>query len=103
MGLTVRLEDEHGLEVAEALADDGTLARLLPSFDDPSSPLLRFIDRYGDTTFNRQQIPVFLDELRRFIHPRLREEKERSFIERLEKLARRCASEPHLYLKFYGD
>ena len=65
---------------------------------------LRFIDPYGDTTFNQLQIPVLVSELRSLLesdhcqtHEKLREfEGVVSFIEK-------ARDQVHTYIKFYGD
>ncbi len=103
MGLSVRLEDENGAPVAEEVYDPRNLLhRLLPSHDDASYQCLRFVDWYGDTVFNRLQMPVFLADLstiRRFA----RGIEERELLARIGDLAEQCQRGVHLYLKFYGD
>ena len=65
---------------------------------------LRFIDPYGDTTFNQWQIPVLLSELEFLLktdycqsHERLRE------FEGLVSFIERARGQVHTYIKFYGD
>lgn len=100
MGLTISLEDEHG-EPHEKVEDDANiLHRLLPKADDPSSQVLRFIDWYGDTTFNHLQVPSFLAE---WVKLKARSADDRILLDRVAALARRVEGTPHLYLKFYGD
>lgn len=102
MSLHVALETERGerLELVIDLSD--ILSRSLPAHDDESYQCLRYIDRYGDTVFNRLQMEVFLNEWERLgVFARTKEEK--AFIEEVETLAQRCLKEPHFYLKFIGD
>ena len=63
MGIDARIESESG-ELIEELQDlDGLLETLLPDFNDETSVCLRFIDPYGDATFNQGQLPVVIREL----------------------------------------
>src|SRR4051794_21068840 len=66
--IVARLEDEHGNAIT---VDDpnggscdaaGDFDELLP-FDDPAYRCLGVIDPYGDTIFNRLQMPVLLSEV----------------------------------------
>jgi len=102
MGLTITVETEEG-ERIEQIADPlNHLHRLLPSHDDQTYQCLRCIDWYGDTVFNRLQMETFLTELDR-VRRAARSPAEIELLAQIEKLARRCKAEPHLYLKFYGD
>ncbi len=78
------------------------LHRVLPSHDDATFRLINCVDWYGDTTFNRHQIPHLRRELKRLAVPE-RTSEELNMIKRLDLLAERVEIEPHLYLKFYGD
>jgi hypothetical protein len=62
---------------------------------------LRFLDAYGDTVFNRLQLPVLVSELRQHVAP-LSEEMRRR-VERLEAFIQPAIDEPHLYVRFMGD
>lgn len=109
MGLTIKLQDERG-EVIEKMNDPKDL--LGPYVEvaagDQSYKCVRFIDRYGDTYFNRPQIETFLsewDQLQGCITEEtaeLKEEVRRMFV-RVKDLAQQVGKEPHLYLKFEGD
>ncbi|MBC8045136.1 MAG: hypothetical protein IAF08_16980 [Rhizobacter sp.] len=60
--------------------------------------LLRYLDPYGDATFNHLQMDDLikdLDDLENIEHNPLTAE--------IQKLAARCKSEVHTYLTFYGD
>lgn len=103
MGLSVRLEDENGELVMEEVHDlQNLLHRLLPATDDASYQCLRFIDWYGDTVFNRLQMPTFLVEMSR-IRCSTRRVEEGELMDSISGLAERCHQGMHLYLKFYGD
>jgi len=102
MGFEIRLEDEFGNKV-DAVGDPANfLPRLLPSPEDESFICLRFIDPYGDTVFNRIQIETFVVEIERILMKTVTS-KERQLLENIQALAERCRSEPHSYVKFYGD
>lgn len=57
MGIDAKLQTEDGRILQEVFDPEDILQRLLP-FNDESSSCLRFVDPYGDTTFNQLQIPV---------------------------------------------
>ncbi len=101
MGIDIYLETESGEKEAELLDPQGIVARLMP-IDDAHFPLLRYVDLYGDTVFNRMQMEQVLVELKQLKNP-TRGSEEINYINQIEDMARRCQSEPHLYLKFYGD
>ncbi|MGO9273134.1 MAG: hypothetical protein ACLQOO_23350 [Terriglobia bacterium] len=102
MGFEVVLQDERG-EVIDQLADpQNYLHKLLPHPDDQSYQCLRFIDWYGDTTFNYLQIDLFLAELER-LKSRAQLSQEKDLVQRIEGMARRCKRTRHSYLKFIGD
>ena len=61
MGFCVRLESEDGEPLEEIEDPKNILHQLLPS-EDASYNFLRFIDWYGETVFNRLQIPSFISE-----------------------------------------
>jgi len=103
MGLTIRLETER-CEKIEGVDDVGDphniLHRLLPSVDDSSFQCLRFIDWYGDTTFNALQISTFITELER-IAQNAKTYDEKILLTRIKDLAEKVST--HTYLKFIGD
>ena len=89
MGLNITLESSDGRRLGEVVDSDNALHRLLPRADDPSSPVLRHIDWYGDTVFNQLQIPAFLAE---WATLRPGSNEERSLLDRVAALARRVAT-----------
>jgi hypothetical protein len=74
----------------------------MPSFDDESWPLLRFVDAYGDTVFNRLQVPELLHELKRLSDLATTDEQRETVRETIA-LADESIKQPHLYQKFMGD
>lgn len=102
MAIDVYLKGESGNVLASAGDTTNVLARTLPARDDESFAYVRFIDRWGNTIFNRGQMEHFLDEWRRIANHATTEE-ERGFFADVEHLAKRCAREVHLYLWFVGD
>jgi len=100
VGLDAYLEDEFGEELDSVLDEDGRLAAAWPA-DAAAYPLLRFVDAEGTTVFNRLQLSAALpefDALEKAAPPELK-----GALARLKSLARKAASEPHLYLRFLGD
>ena len=102
MGVNVYLEIEGGKQIVTLLDPHGIICRLLPMGDEHFA-LLRYVDPYGDTVFNRLQMEQILKELEQLKKSRGRSAEEMEYIRQLEDMARQCQSEPHLYLKFYGD
>ncbi len=98
MPWNVQLEDESGKVLAQVVAVSG----FLPAFGNEGFPMLRFVDPWGDTVFNRDQLTPVMEEW-----ARLREAAEKAGQldewEAVERLARRCQSEVHTYIKFVGD
>jgi hypothetical protein len=102
MGLQILLKNEKG-EILDSVIDfKKLLNKLLPNFDNGKYSCLRFIDRYGDTVFNRLQMSVFLDEWN-WIVEKATSEEEKNLVLHIKDLATRCQKEPHLYLMFFGD
>ena len=64
--------------------------------------MLASIDLYGDTTFNRVQMPRFLAEWS-IIGTKAQSPDESALVVEIANMARRCADEVHVYLKFIGD
>jgi hypothetical protein len=102
MGLGIELQNEQG-QTLEFVADPkNLLGRLLPPSEDSCHPMLTSIDPYGDTVFNRIQIERFLHEWI-LVSAKVQTSEESSLVAAIEKMARRCHDEVHLYLKFIGD
>src|SRR5215470_10399154 len=101
MGFDVNLETERG-EILKTVGDPKNLLHRLMERSLSDDPLLAEIDWYGDTVFNRMQIPRFLSSwlvLRR----QVQNEEEAKIVDEVKALAEECQSGVHLYLKFVGD
>lgn len=102
MGIDVYVESEDG-EATDELLDLHNLTWKIVRFQNEStSCCLRFIDPYGDTTFNQLQLPVVVSELQHAID-NATDPAVKSHGEGLMALALKASSEVHTYLKFYGD
>jgi hypothetical protein len=64
--------------------------------------ILRFLDPYGDTVFNRLQMEPFLKDWEQ-LEGQASFAGEQSLWAEVKRLGRRCQSEPGLYLRFIGD
>ena len=92
---TVRLQDEHCKPLSSGCA-------VIQPETIPQSgkfKLLRYIDPYGDTYFNRVQMDDFLEEWDS-IQP---SSDQREQWELVRTMALRCRDKAHLYLLFLGD
>lgn len=102
MGMTVLLTTERG-EVLDEISDPSNhMHRILPGGEDAGYVLVNFIDWYGDTVFNRLQMPRFRDEWARLRNAALADGA-RVLHAKVAAMAERCSEEVHLYLKFQGD
>ena len=101
MGITDVLETESGDELERIEDPHNLLHTLLPSEDNISFELLRYIDWYGDTVFNRPQMETFLDEWER-VRDLAHTSEDIALHSRIKALAECNQSTPHLFLKFYG-
>lgn len=98
--MNVYLVDENGKEIDYIIDTNGLISQIIP-YNNEKFPLMRYIDLYGDTIYNRLQMPQILAELtiiKKTITP-----KEIVYILNIEALINRGLKEPHLYLKFVGD
>ncbi len=102
MGIDARIESESGELIEELLDLDGLVEKLLPDFNDETSICLRFIDPYGDTTFNQGQLPVFIRELTLAVG-NTDDSKVKAYGQELLALAEKANGQVHTYLKFVGD
>ncbi len=102
VGLQIVLETETGKSLASLEDPTNILHGVLPTEHDLEFHYLNLVDWYGDTTFNRLQIPKVREELARLIE-RTTSSADRQLLVDIDRLAAKGESEPHLYLKFYGD
>ena len=96
MPWSVRLEDESGKAVSNR--DAGIEFEVLDHVKPDG--LLRYIDPYGDTIFNRLQIADFIAEWKT-IKPSGHSQEEEW--RRVLNMALQCEAEVHTYLRFVGD
>ena len=62
--------------------------------------LLKYLNPYGDTTFNNLQIRDLINDLEIL---KIKEPNDSILIDEIIKLANSLENEPHMYLTFYGD
>jgi hypothetical protein len=101
MGIDAFLETESGDALGEVFDERNRLSRAVQAGGHDSTVCLRFIDPWGDATFNWMQIPILIMELRA-LRERVDDET-REQLDAIVLLADRHVERPHLYLKFYGD
>jgi hypothetical protein len=96
--LSVEIQDEHGLRMGEAWWHPRSSALLID--EHPGTCCLRFIDPYGDTTFNQSQLRVLIEELRNL---RVTESEAIEVLESLLRFLQSALNQVHVYVKFIGD
>jgi len=101
MGFDINLESENG-KVLATVSDPKNLLHRLFERSISTQPLIAEIDWYGNTTFNRLQIPRFLAEWAELAKQSPSQE-EADIVSQVKELAVRCEGGVHLYLKFIGD
>jgi hypothetical protein len=101
MGFDINLESERG-DVLATVSDPQNLLHRLLERSITTEPLLAEIDWYGDTVFNRLQIPRFLSHWQT-LATQSQSPDELRIVEDVKELAVRCGGGVHLYLKFVGD
>lgn len=101
MGFDINLESERGKVLATVVDPKNLLHRLIER-SLPDEPLLAEIDWYGDTVFNRLQIPRFLSHWQ-IVAGHATTSDEIKVVEDVKELAVRCEGSVHQYLRFVGD
>jgi hypothetical protein len=99
--IDVTVETEKGQRRAELGTRARQLGRLLALASQRRFELLRFVDPYGDTVFNRPQMETFLLEWAELTKEATDEEV--NACERVTEMGEYVRDNPHHYLKFYGD
>lgn len=102
MGLSMRWEDEKNNSLGEVADPRNLLHGLLPEPDDESYQCLRFVDWYGDTSFNYLQMPALITDLER-LRGRAKSAADLELIESIKDLAKRCSGQSGTHIKFIGD
>ena len=98
MGWTVIKEDYEG-KAETTLTAEFRLSNTEILFNGQFR-ILKYLDPYGDTTFNSQMIKDLVLDLEE-LKTHLPNDKNR--IEEVIELATSCLDKPHTFLKFYGD
>lgn len=102
MGFNIILEGEDATALEQVDDPAGLLYEIMPTYEDKAFTYLRFIDPYGDTVFNRPQMEPFLNEWQR-LRERAVDPNAQQIVAAVERLARQCQDEVHLYLRFRGE
>jgi hypothetical protein len=100
MPISIQIEDERGVREGEAWWNVRSTAVLVG--EHPGTCCLRFIDPYGDTIFNRGQIPVLLEELR-VLSARESDAELATILVEVARFVERAANQIHTYVRFVGD
>jgi hypothetical protein len=99
MPIHVELVTETGEVEGSAKGCGSLLGRIV---GDEDSRLVRYIDPYGDTYFNRLQVADFLEDWEER-YPSAGSPDEQKCWHEVKALAQRCAADVHTYLRFVGD
>lgn len=102
MGIDAYCQDELGGTQAGVPDPQMLLSDLVRAEKAATTSLIRFIDPYGDTTFNQLQVPTLLAELMAARDWDLTDE-QRLHLDRVIQLVRQAEHHPHTYVKFVGD
>ncbi len=97
--LTIELRDENGM-VIRRIYEANRLKQAIADAERPS-PCLRFVDPFGDTVFNRLQVPELRAELTALRTGRGGAADE--WLDELSALLDECVSSVHTYVWFVGD
>jgi hypothetical protein len=98
------IEDENGIVIDSYSEDYKLIGLIFQEFSEPEllkTHCLRFIDPYGDTTFNMLQKPVLVAELRS-LQSKCNDES-KMYLEPMIEFLSRHEQGIHTYVKFYGD
>ena len=101
MSIKAVLQTVDGKRGEEVIDPNYALARIWP-VEDSEFPLLQYIDPYGDTIFNRQQMEQVIKELDTLAANASTDE-QKEILQRMHALAMRCKERPHWFLRFVGD
>jgi len=98
--IAIQIQDERG-QVLETFEDPRAVYDILPPAGDREGCCLRFIDPYGDTTFNQAQVTELLSEINSRLEGVAPEAQVR--VLKLVRFIEQAVNQVHLYLKFVGD
>jgi len=99
--LTVAAVTESGKELQAVRDKDNILCQLAQAASEADVAMLRHIDPWGDTIFNRLQLRIVIQELD-VLAKLARNESETALIAEVRGLAIFCQEKPHRYLKIFG-
>lgn len=100
--MEIHVQDENGNILKTLLDTRGVVERTIGKHKLPESCCWKFIDIYGDTTFNWMQIKTLIGELEK-ITQNTDQVGDNKFLGELISLSNESLSHPHQYLKFVGD
>jgi hypothetical protein len=98
MGWTVIIEDENG-HARKTMPDELILSNM-EVLGNESFKLLRYLNPFGDTTFNTLMLKDLMNDL--VVLKKLLPSDAKQIDEVIE-YAKECSEHVHTYLKFYGD
>jgi hypothetical protein len=101
LAIEVALQNERG-EVLVIVHDSRNLMPRLLERSMADEPFLAQIDWYGDTVFNRVQMPRFMSAWRA-LEQQAQTPEEAKLVNEIRELAERCESDLHPHLKFTWD
>jgi hypothetical protein len=104
MGIDVAIVNENH-EPEQRVFDPGACLSSLANgqwAQEQDSVCLRFIDAYGDTVFNRAQIPFLLQEMERSVKSQTDPETKKR-LQKVCRLVSKAQDKLHMYVKFIGD
>ena len=99
--MNVDLIRENG-EVVHSVTDRTGMVRRAADALDGASRLLQYVDEYGDTYFNKLQMPDLTSDWRA-ARATVRTPDDARFWQDVADLLRQCAESTHLYLKLVGE
>ena len=103
MALTAYVVDERGKHLTPVVSYwNEKFFDFQQRIDDGTYCCLAVIDPYGDTVFNRLQIPMLRAEVER-AKSVVTEERDHQFLDEVERLSVSCLQQVHSYVKFEGD
>lgn len=102
MGIDLHIEDEHGKSIYCISDDQQIFAHVINQTKMSEYSLLKYIDPYGDTTFNNMQLNDLLYDLSS-LHTTISDIATRKYVNKLISLLENYTNTNHVYFKFYGD
>ncbi len=97
--ILVKLQNECGMSIGSSV---DFCPSLIPPETDSRYTCLRFVDPYGDTTFNCIQVPYLEADLQ-LLSSECDAPEQKAELQQILSLVAASRAEPHLYIKFIGD